>query len=59
DRLARLGFPSKAFDPAALSQTGDEEARLLLRCLAVAGFAAGNIMLFSVSVWAGGDMGEE
>jgi Cu2+-exporting ATPase len=56
ERLAGLGFPAKAFDPAAVRNAEDAEARLLLRCLAVAGFAAGNVMLFSVSVWAGADM---
>jgi P-type Cu2+ transporter len=56
DKLAGLGFPSKAFDPASVRNAEDSEARFLLRCLGVAGFAAGNIMLYSVSIWAGGDM---
>ncbi|MEO8686393.1 MAG: cation transporter, partial [Devosia sp.] len=34
---------------------GDPAFRDLLRATAVAGFAAGNIMLFSVSIWAGAD----
>jgi Cu2+-exporting ATPase len=57
-KLAALGFPAKAYDPAAVRNTEDAEARFLLRCMAVAGFAAGNVMLFSVSIWAGGDMDE-
>lgn len=56
DRLSALGFPSKAFDPASVRNAEDVEARFLLRCLGVAGFAAGNVMLYSVSIWAGGDM---
>lgn len=59
DTLALKGFPAKAFDPALIQRSEDQEARFLLRCLAVAGFASGNIMLFSVSIWAGGDMGVE
>lgn len=57
-KLAALGFPAKAYDPAAVRNAEDATARFLLRCLAVAGFAAGNVMLFSVSIWAGGDMDE-
>jgi Cu2+-exporting ATPase len=38
--------------PGRMAQ--DADGARLLRCLAVAGFAAGNIMLFSVSVWSGG-----
>ena len=57
--LSSLGYRSQAFDPAALADDADREGRLLLRCLAVAGFAAANIMLLSVAVWAGheGEMG--
>ena len=41
------------FDPCVLQSADDAESKTLLRAMAIAGFAAGNIMLFSVSVWAG------
>jgi len=42
-------FDASAFDAASRDVAGGD----LVRCLAVAGFAAGNIMLLSVSVWSG------
>lgn len=59
DVLAQLGYAASAFDPEAAKAQADEEGRGLLRRLAVAGFAAMNIMMFSVPVWSGhGEMGE-
>ena len=59
DALTRMGYGAAAFDPAAAMRQVDEEGRKLLRYLAVAGFAAMNIMMFSVPVWSGdGEMGE-
>ena len=51
--LGSLGYPAHLSDPA----TADKDATLseLIRALAVAGFAAGNIMMLSVSVWTGAD----
>lgn len=52
-RLGALGYPAVPFDLTALrGQRADEES-FLLRCLAVAGFASGNVMLLSVAIWAG------
>jgi len=53
DALARLGYVSTPYDPALLDETTKAADRDLLRCLAVAGFAAANVMLLSVSVWSG------
>ncbi|MEX2454908.1 MAG: heavy metal translocating P-type ATPase [Rhodospirillaceae bacterium] len=53
ERLEALGFHPVPYDPAALGGLRKMEEAFLLRCLAVAGFASGNIMLLSVSVWAG------
>jgi Cu2+-exporting ATPase len=53
DRLAELGFKAYPFSPGRAEQEEEQESRFLLRCLAVAAFAAMNIMLLSVSVWSG------
>ena len=63
ERLAgivrRLGYAVAPFDAERLAATVDAEERDLLRSLGVAGFAAANVMLLSVSVWSGaiGEMG--
>jgi len=57
--LHGLGYRAAPFDPMAVENDYDAEGRRLLRALGVAGFAAANVMLLSVSVWSGGsDMGE-
>ncbi|MBX3499060.1 MAG: cadmium-translocating P-type ATPase [Alphaproteobacteria bacterium] len=53
DLVAGLGYRVAPFTPQAARRLGDEEERDLLRRMAVAGFAAANIMLLSVSVWSG------
>ena len=52
-RLERLGYRAHPFDPGRRSAEEEGEAKELLRCMGVAGFGAMNIMLLSVSVWAG------
>ncbi|MEX6506777.1 heavy metal translocating P-type ATPase [Jiella sp. M17.18] len=54
ETLARIGFPATPVDLGDLDQLGRErQSTRLLIALAVAGFAAANIMLLSVSVWSG------
>ena len=58
-KISALGYRLAPYDPAKLEQESTERQNLLLRAMAVAGFAAGNVMLLSVSVWSGSgdDMG--
>ena len=51
--LGSLGYLAHLFDSAADDKDSDVDR--LVRALAVAGFAASNIMLLSVSVWSGAD----
>ncbi len=55
--LARLGFRAAPFSPACLRATEDAEGRELTRALGIASFGAMNVMLVSVAVWVGTDMG--
>ncbi|GLK85247.1 heavy metal translocating P-type ATPase [Ancylobacter defluvii] len=51
--LAGIGYKAYPFGADKAEQIERNISRHLLRCLAVAGFAAMNIMLLSVSVWSG------
>ncbi len=55
--LARLGYGARPFDPDRLGADTARRERDLLRAMAVAGFAAANVMLLSISVWAGEHQG--
>ncbi|MFO1127117.1 MAG: heavy metal translocating P-type ATPase metal-binding domain-containing protein [Rhodospirillales bacterium] len=58
DPVRRLGYRFVPFDARLLAGAEAEQERFLLRAMAVAGFAFGNVMLLSIAVWAGhGDMG--
>ena len=57
--VAGLGYGVAPFDADLKRSDDKKEARELLKCLAVAAFAAANVMLLSVSVWAGhGEMSQ-
>jgi len=51
--VSALGYGAVPYDPAQLSRATSARDRELLRAMAIAGFAAGNVMLLSISIWAG------
>ncbi len=51
--VERLGYRLIPFNAAALDAARDRTGAQLVRALAVAGFAASNVMLSSIAVWAG------
>ncbi len=52
-KVEEMGYPAVPYDPEALAVADDRQERELLQAMAVAGFAASNVMLLAVSVWAG------
>ncbi len=46
-----MGYRAMPFDPTTAETAEKKEEKFLLHCLAVAGFASGNLMLFSVPLW--------
>ncbi|MFM8859715.1 MAG: heavy metal translocating P-type ATPase [Methylocystis sp.] len=56
DRLRLKGYQLYPFEIAEQERQENETTKWLLRCLAIAGFAAMNIMLLSVGIWIGGDI---
>ena len=53
EAIERIGYHAHPFAPERAEAEEEAQAKSLLKCLAVAGFAAMNVMLLSVSVWAG------
>ena len=51
--LEKIGYQAHPFAPERVEADDSRQARWLLKCLAVAGFAAMNVMLLSISVWSG------
>ncbi|MGF1626363.1 MAG: heavy metal translocating P-type ATPase [Alphaproteobacteria bacterium] len=56
-KVRDLGYGVAPFDVSLADTRAQAEERSLLRALAVAGFATGNVMLFSVAIWAGHGQG--
>ena len=59
--IENLGYPTRPFDPHIAKNQNDEDSKEILKALGVAGFAAGNIMLFSFALWTSDaqEMGQE
>jgi P-type Cu2+ transporter len=51
--LSETGFEAVPFDPKLVGTIDEKESTRLLRAMGIAGFAAANVMLLSVSVWSG------
>ncbi len=55
ERLDALGYPAFPFASNTVDSVELQAEKRLLRCLGVAAFGAMNVMLLSVSLWAGAD----
>ncbi|HTZ68041.1 MAG TPA: heavy metal translocating P-type ATPase, partial [Roseiarcus sp.] len=55
ERLEALGYPAYPFAADTADSVEKAAEKQLLRCLGVAAFATMNVMLLSVSLWAGAD----
>ena len=53
DVVRGLGYQATLYDPVEASAAQDREGRELAVALGVAGFGAGNVMMFTVPAWAG------
>jgi Cu2+-exporting ATPase len=51
--IEAMGYRASLFDPAVARSSEDREGRELALALGVAGFGAGNVMMFTVPAWAG------
>ncbi|MCY3831030.1 MAG: heavy metal translocating P-type ATPase [Rhodospirillaceae bacterium] len=51
--LRAAGYDASVLVPQSLPVEAAAEERDMVRCMAVAGFAAANVMLLSLSIWAG------
>lgn len=49
--VIKLGYKLSPCDMGVQANAANDEQKWLLRCIAVAGFAAGNMMLISVGLW--------
>lgn len=56
--LEKIGFKAFPFKTTKAQLEGDKVGKSLLKAMAVAGFAAANVMLLSVAIWDGGEMNE-
>ena len=51
--IERLGYRLAPYDPASVKAANDRTTQALMKALAVAGFAAGNLMLLAIGIWVG------
>ncbi len=52
-----LGYRLAPYDPVSVKAAIDRDALALVKALAVAGFAAGNLMLLAIGIWVGFSQG--